>query len=292
MRRDRRSERCAEPRTGGCSRRCAELEALSAQNILSVKGHRRNTELNPYVNGSSGDGTHNLGIFSTLLQPSQSQVTAMPCLGWECRVPAREFLCQCSSFLYADIASHTSPWNGHRAELRGWYLTMEQHRCLCRVPFQGEMIKTSPEGSLGPWPKFFRRVPGPVPPAEGRFLRFPSEKNMNSQTFRPGSPLQRELSAHPERQFQHLKERKKKKKHPAQFPVPVWCPRAARGNVSHRLHLLGIASLVQEIINSKRINLVSGRRSAQRNTIFAPGYSHSCNLLSDQELLPKLSNSI
>ncbi|XP_039922407.1 uncharacterized protein LOC120753781 isoform X1 [Hirundo rustica] len=212
MRRDRRSERCAEPRTGGCSRRCAELEALRAQNILSVKGHRRSTELNPYVNGSSGDGTHNLGIFSTLLQPSQSQVTAMPCLGWECQVPAREFLCQCSSFLYADIASHTSPWNGHRAELRGWYLTTEQHRCLCRVPFQGEMIKTSPEGSLGPWPKFFWRVPGPVPPAEGRFLRFPSEKNMNSQTFRPGSPLQRELSAHPQRQFQHLKERKKKKK--------------------------------------------------------------------------------
>ncbi|XP_039922408.1 uncharacterized protein LOC120753781 isoform X2 [Hirundo rustica] len=128
MRRDRRSERCAEPRTGGCSRRCAELEALRAQNILSVKGHRRSTELNPYVNGSSGDGTHNLGIFSTLLQPSQSQVTAMPCLGWECQVPAREFLCQCSSFLYADIASHTSPWNGHRAELRGWYLTTEQHR--------------------------------------------------------------------------------------------------------------------------------------------------------------------
>ncbi|XP_039922367.1 uncharacterized protein LOC120753748 isoform X2 [Hirundo rustica] len=171
MRRDRRSERCAEPRTGGCSRRCAKLEALRAQNILSVKGHRRSTELNPYVNGSSGDGTHNLGIFSTLLQPSQSQDTAMSCLGWECQVPAREFLCQCSSFLYADIASHTSPWNGHRAELRGWYLTMEQHRCLCRVPFQGEMIKTSPEGSLGPWPKFFRRVPGPVPPAEGRFLR-------------------------------------------------------------------------------------------------------------------------
>ncbi|XP_059704693.1 uncharacterized protein LOC132328682 [Haemorhous mexicanus] len=38
-----------------------------------------------------------------------------------------------------------------------------------------------------------------------------SEKNMNSPPLRPGSSLQRELSAHPGRQFQHLKERKEEK---------------------------------------------------------------------------------
>ncbi|XP_058280245.1 uncharacterized protein LOC120766092 isoform X3 [Hirundo rustica] len=36
---------------------------------------------------------------------------------------------------------------------------------------QGGMSKTSPEGSLGPWPKFFWRASGLVLPAEGRLLQ-------------------------------------------------------------------------------------------------------------------------
>lgn len=80
----------------------------------------------------------------------------------------------------------------------------------------------------------------------------------------------------------------------ASSTVPSSClvPRSCKRNVSRWLHLLGVASLVQEIINSKRINLVSGRRSSQQNTTFATGYYHSCSLSSDQELFPKLSNSI
>ncbi|XP_058280243.1 uncharacterized protein LOC120766092 isoform X2 [Hirundo rustica] len=60
------------------------------------------------------------------------------------------------------------------------------------------------------------------PSAEGLRRRFPvptsrsspaaaSEKNTNSQPFRPDSSLQQELSTRPQRQVQHLKERKKKK---------------------------------------------------------------------------------
>lgn len=80
----------------------------------------------------------------------------------------------------------------------------------------------------------------------------------------------------------------------ASSTIPCSClvPRSCKRNVSRWLHLLGVASLVQEIINSKRINLVSGRGSSQQNIIFATGYSCSCNLFSDQELLHKLlSNS-
>lgn len=71
----------------------------------------------------------------------------------------------------------------------------------------------------------------------------------------------------------------------ASSTIPASClvPRSCKRNVSRWLHLLGVASLVQEIITSKRINRVSGRRSSQRNTIFATGYSHSCNLSSDQD---------
>ncbi|XP_032923023.1 uncharacterized protein LOC116999955 [Catharus ustulatus] len=46
-----------------------------------------------------------------------------------------------------------------------------------------------------PW-----RAPGPAHAV--------GEKNTNSQPLRPGSPLQRELSTHPQRQVQHLKEEK------------------------------------------------------------------------------------
>ncbi|XP_032910136.1 mucin-1-like [Catharus ustulatus] len=46
-----------------------------------------------------------------------------------------------------------------------------------------------------PW-----RAPGPAHAV--------GEKNTNSQPFRPDSPLQRELSTHPQRQVQHLKEEK------------------------------------------------------------------------------------
>ncbi|XP_039240280.1 collagen alpha-1(III) chain-like isoform X2 [Pipra filicauda] len=51
-----------------------------------------------------------------------------------------------------------------------------------------------------------------VPPARGRLLQFPREKNRNSQPPRPDSPLQPELSTQPERQFQHLKGKKRTKK--------------------------------------------------------------------------------
>ncbi|XP_039246419.1 collagen alpha-1(I) chain-like isoform X4 [Pipra filicauda] len=51
-----------------------------------------------------------------------------------------------------------------------------------------------------------------VPPAGGRLLQFPREKNRNSQPPRPDSPLQPELSTQPERQFQHLKGKKRTKK--------------------------------------------------------------------------------
>ncbi|KAM7033988.1 uncharacterized protein M8220_012048 [Acridotheres tristis] len=43
------------------------------------------------------------------------------------------------------------------------------------------------------------------------FLSGGSEKNTNSQPFRADSPLQQELSTHPQSQVQHLKEREKKK---------------------------------------------------------------------------------
>ncbi|KAM7022225.1 uncharacterized protein M8220_016910 isoform 2-T12 [Acridotheres tristis] len=39
-----------------------------------------------------------------------------------------------------------------------------------------------------------------------------SEKNTNSRPFRPDSPLQQELSTHPQRQVWHLKEKKPRRK--------------------------------------------------------------------------------
>ncbi|XP_064507462.1 uncharacterized protein LOC135412631 [Pseudopipra pipra] len=57
---------------------------------------------------------------------------------------------------------------------------------------------------------------------------FPREKNRNSQPPRPDSPLQPELSTHPERQFQHLKEKKEEKSDLFWFQVILSCSKQSK----------------------------------------------------------------
>ncbi|XP_063247605.1 uncharacterized protein LOC134547494 isoform X7 [Prinia subflava] len=80
------------------------------------------------------------------------------------RMPSasKGFLCQCNSFFYANTASHSSPWSAQEQSS----MATSAHGIT-----QGEMSRTSPESSCGPWPEFFWRVPGLLLPAEGPLLQ-------------------------------------------------------------------------------------------------------------------------
>ncbi|XP_032941985.1 uncharacterized protein LOC117010953 [Catharus ustulatus] len=82
-----------------------------------------------------------------------------------------------------------------------------------------------------PW-----RAPGPACAV--------GEKNTNSQPFGPDSPLQRELSTHPQRQVQHLKEEKQKEKQPVrkggEAPCGMRPERASTGAGERQRDLPGV----------------------------------------------------